>query len=352
MASHRRPKQASRARVTVLTTAAAAAVVLSSQAANAAPAKPSKDEVKEQVDRLHHDAEIATEKYNGAKEKQGKLQKQVDQLQDKIAREQSDLNDLQSDIGTLASAQYRNGGVDPSLQLFLSADPDSYLDQASALDQVGAQQAESIKQIQDQKRVLDQEREEASDKLADLEKTRKELAKNKKSVQTKLKKAQDLLNTLTAEERAAMEAAEQERASRASERVDLGQSGGGDSGTVTGVPASQRASAALEAAKTKIGAPYVWGGTGPNSFDCSGLTSWAYQQAGVAIPRTSQEQANAGTRIPLSEAKPGDLVIQYGDFHHVGLYVGNGMQLHAPKPGASVRYETLSYMEPQFAVRI
>ncbi|GAB2595122.1 C40 family peptidase [Streptomyces capparidis] len=347
MASHRRPKQAGKARVTVLTTAAAAAVVLSGQAANAAPAKPSKSEVKEQVDKLYHDAEIATEKYNGAKEKQDKLQQQVDDLQDKVAREQSELNDLQSDLGTLASSQYRNGGMDPSVQLFLSSDPDSYLDQASALDQVGTRQAESIKEIQEQKRVLDQEREEAANKLEDLEETRKQLAKNKKDVQAKLKKAQDLLNTLTAEERAKVTAPQQdsggERASRDSgSREDL----------VTGVPASQRASAALAAAKTKIGSPYVWGGSGPNSFDCSGLTSWAYAQAGVTIPRTSQAQANAGTRIPLSQAQPGDLIIQYSDFHHVGLYVGNGMQLHAPKPGANVRYETLSYMEPQFAVRI
>lgn len=94
MASHRRPKQASKARVTVLTTAAAAAVVISGQAANAAPAKPSKSEVKEKVDKLYHDAEIATEKYNGAKEEQGKLQKQVEDLQDKVAREQGELNKL------------------------------------------------------------------------------------------------------------------------------------------------------------------------------------------------------------------------------------------------------------------
>ncbi|GGO82000.1 C40 family peptidase [Wenjunlia tyrosinilytica] len=340
MASHRRPKQASRARVAVLTTAAAAAVVVSGQAAHAAPSTPSKSEVKEKVDKLYHDAEIATEKYNGAKEKQGKLQKQVDNLQDKVAREQSHLNKLLGGLGSIASSQYRNGGIDPSVQLFLSADPDDYLDKASALDQVSAKQAEAIKQIQKQKRDLDQQRQEASSKLRDLEKTRKDLAANKQSIQGKLKKAQALLNTLTAKERAAVESP---RASRGEEtRPPMGH----------GVPASGRAAAAYAAAQSKIGSPYVWGATGENSFDCSGLTSWAYKQAGISIPRTSQAQANAGTRIPLSQAKPGDLVIMYGDFHHVGLYAGGGKVLHAPKPGASVRYEQASYMAPQFAVRI
>lgn len=342
MASHRRPKQASKARVTVLTTAAAAAVVISGQAANAAPAKPSKSEVKEKVDKLYHDAEIATEKYNGAKEEQGKLQKQVEDLQDKVAREQGELNKLQSGLGSLASAQYRNGGLDPSLQLFLSADPDDYLDKASALDQISVKQADAIKRIGEQRRSLDQQRAEAAGKLGKLEKTRKALADNKRDIQGKLKKAQDLLNTLTAKERQA--ALGTDRASRSSgnQRVDLG----------SDVPVSQRAAAALAAAKTKIGAPYVWGATGPNSFDCSGLTSWAYAQAGASLPRTSQAQANAGTRIPVSQAKPGDLIIFYGDFHHVGLYAGNGQTLHAPKPGAPVRYENVNYMNPQFAVRV
>jgi peptidoglycan DL-endopeptidase CwlO len=339
VASHRRPKQASKARLAVLTTAAAAAVVVTSQAANAAPSHPSKDAVKEKVDKLYHDAEVATQKYDGAKDQEHKLQKQVDNLQDKVAREQAHLNKLQDGIGSIASSQYRDGSVDPSVQLFLSSDPDDFLDKASALDQVTAKQAEAIKQIRDQKRDLDQQRAEAASKLHDLEKTRKTLADNKRKVQGKLRTAQKLLDSLTAAERAAVEAP---RASRDNQRVELGHS----------VPASQRAAAAFAAAKTKIGSPYVWGATGPSSFDCSGLTSWAYQQAGVTIPRTSQAQANAGTRIPLSEAKPGDLVIMYGDYHHVGLYAGNGMVLHAPKPGASVRYETMSYMDPQFAVRI
>lgn len=119
------------------------------------------------------------------------------------------------------------------------------------------------------------------------------------------------------------------------------------------VPASQRASAAFAAAQSKIGTPYVYGASGPNSFDCSGLTSWAFAQAGVGIPRTSQSQANAGTRIYSQSAlKQGDLVIFYGDLHHVGFYAGNGQVLHAPRSGANVRYESINNMPFQFGVRI
>ncbi|MFB7735937.1 NlpC/P60 family protein [Streptomyces sp. NPDC056112] len=344
MASHRRPKQPSRARVTVLTTAAAAAVAISAQAANAAPsAKPSKDEVKSKVDALYEQAEQATEKYNGAKEKQEKLQKEISTIQDNVAHGQQELNKLRDGLGSMAAGQYRTGGIDPSLQLFLSADPDDYLDKASTLDQLSGQQVEALKKIQDKQRELAQERSEASSKLKDLAATRTELGKKKTEVQGKLAEAQRLLNSLTAAEKAAL-AAEQERASRASaDRVQLGSS----------APATGRSSSAYAAAQSRIGSPYVYGATGPSSFDCSGLTSWAYAQAGVSIPRTSQAQANAGTRIySQSQLQVGDLVIFYGDLHHVGFYAGNGQVLHAPRTGTVVRYESINNMPFQFGVRI
>ncbi|MEU2552746.1 NlpC/P60 family protein [Streptomyces sp. NPDC013313] len=332
MASHRRPKQPSRTRVTVLTTAAAAAVALSANAANAAPSeKLGKDEVKAKVDTLYEQAEQATEKYNGANEKQQKLQKEISTIQDNVARGQEELNKLRDGLGSLATAQYRSGGIDPSVQLFLSADPDDYLDKASTLDQLSAQQVEALKKIQDKQRQLAQQRAEATDKLKDLAATRTELGNKKKEVQSKLAQAQKLLNTLTAKEKAAL-AAEQQRANRSSsERVDLGND----------TSASGRAAAAFSAAQSKIGTPYVYGATGPSSYDCSGLTSWAYAQAGVSIPRTSEAQSGIGTRLTRSQLQVGDLVFFFNDLHHVGLYAGNGQVLHAPRTGTVVRYESM-----------
>ncbi|MFH8218890.1 NlpC/P60 family protein [Streptomyces sp. NPDC018057] len=344
MASHRRPKQSSRARVTMLTTAAAAAVAISAQAANAAPSeKPSKDAVKSKVDALYEQAEQATEKYNGAKEKQEKLQKEISTIQDNVARGQQDLNKLRDGLGSMAAGQYRSGGIDPSLQLFLSSHPDEYLDKAATLSQVSGQQADSLKKIQDKQRQLAQQRAEATGKLRDLSATRTELGNKKKEVQSKLAEAQKLLNTLTAQEKQQLAQAEQSRATRGTERVSMGKT----------TPGSGHAGAAFSAAQSVIGRPYVYGATGPSSFDCSGLTSWAYAQAGVSIPRTSEAQANAGQRIySQSQLQVGDLVLFYGDLHHVGLYAGKGMVLHAPHTGANVRYESIGNMPFQFGVRI
>lgn len=344
MASHRRPKPASRTRVTVLTATAAVAVALSAQAANAAPAKPGKPtsvkDAKDQVDALYSQAEQATEKYNGASEKVKSLQTEAGSLQDQVARQQQHLNTLRDSLGTIAASQYRTGGIDPSLQLFLSSNPDSYLDQATALDQIGSLQASALQQLQDAKRTLDQERAEATAKLTELQATRTELNQRKTEAKNKLAKAQAILNSLTAAQRAQI-ADDAARANRSTGRAPMG-----------GTSASGRAAAAFAAAKTKLGDPYSYGQDGPGSFDCSGLTSWAYRQAGVTIPRTAAEQANAGTHLSMSQLQVGDLVIFYGDHHHVGFYAGDGMVLHAPKPGTVVRYESIGNMPFQFGVRI
>ncbi|MHC5908949.1 C40 family peptidase, partial [Streptomyces sp. S6] len=101
---------------------------------------------------------------------------------------------------------------------------------------------------------------------------------------------------------------------------------------------------AVAAARSALGRPYVWGATGPSGFDCSGLMQWSYGQAGVSLPRTSQAQAHAGRRVPLSQAQPGDIVTYRSDASHVGMYVGNGQVIHAPYPGAPVRYDPVGMM--------
>ncbi|MGA5816431.1 NlpC/P60 family protein [Kitasatospora sp. NPDC094028] len=367
MASHRRPKPAGRARVSILTGVAAAAVALSAQGAHADP-QPTKDQVKEQVDKLNEQAEQATEKYNASQEKQQELQKQVSGLQDKIARQQGQVTDLQGGLAEIAGEQYRNGGISPTVQLMFNSSPDTFLSQAGTLNQVGGTQKNQLKELQDQQRKLDQDRNEAQGKLNELESTTKQLKSDKEEVQGKLKAAQDLLNTLTEQERQQLAAAEAkaaadakakadaakpaqstpDRASRDSSRSDL------SAPAPVIAPGSSHGAAALQYAASKLGSPYVYGATGPGSFDCSGLMQWAFNQAGVSLPRTSQEQAGAGTRIgsDLSQAQPGDLLIFFGDAHHVGIYAGNGQVLHAPKPGAVVRYEAVSNMPLSSIVRV
>ncbi|WP_018297105.1 C40 family peptidase [Corynebacterium lubricantis] len=104
-------------------------------------------------------------------------------------------------------------------------------------------------------------------------------------------------------------------------------------------------------ARSKIGSPYVYGAAGPNSFDCSGFTSWVYAQAGKSIPRTSQAQASAGQTIPRSQIQPGDIIVYYGGASHVGIYAGNGTMIDALNSGSPVAERPIDYMPIHSIVR-
>ncbi|GGU53894.1 hypothetical protein GCM10010211_18450 [Streptomyces albospinus] len=347
MVSHRRTSQRGQttfASVTVLSAAlATAAAALSAQPASADPAEhPSagRESAAARVDKLYEEAERATEKFNAADARTKELRDEAAALQDRTARAQERVNRMRGRLGALAAAQYRAGGIDPALRLLLSERPDSYLEKASALDRLNGSQAGELRQLRSVTRVLEQQRRETAGKLALLEASREEVARNKKDVQRKLATAQRLLNALPRDARAAYD-----RASRSDGRDEF-------IPDLTGiVPGSGRAAAAVAAVRAAIGSPYAWGSTGPSAFDCSGLTQWAYAQAGVSLPRTSQGQRGAGRQVPLSQAQPGDLVIYRSDASHVGMYVGNGQVVHAPYPGAKVRYDPVGMMPVQSVTR-
>ncbi|MEU9132448.1 NlpC/P60 family protein [Kitasatospora sp. NPDC048540] len=330
MAAHRRPKQPSRARVSVLTGAAATAVALTAQvSAHAAPAQPGKDEVKAQVDKLLEEQEQAAERYNGAKERADQLRKQADQLQDQVARGQGQLTELAAGLAAVAADEYRQGGVDPSMQLMLSADPDEYLARASGFEQAVSTQADTLKALKDQQRRLDQQKQEAAAVLAELDASTQTLNGAKDEVQHKLQEAQRLLSSLSVADRTAILRGTDGSASRSSARIDPS----------TLPPASGYAATAVRTALDQQGDPYKWATTGPDTFDCSGLMVFAYAKAGVSLPRTSQEQATVGTNVGTDwhNAQPGDLVIYHGDRSHVGMYIGNGLVVHAPRAGDVVK---------------
>ncbi|GGG05225.1 hypothetical protein GCM10007304_19130 [Rhodococcoides trifolii] len=115
-------------------------------------------------------------------------------------------------------------------------------------------------------------------------------------------------------------------------------------------PATSAAQQAVDAAESKIGAPYVYGASGPNAFDCSGLVQWAYKQAGLQIPRTSYEQASAGVSVSQANLQPGDVVSFYGGSHS-GIYIGNGNVVHASTSGVPVKIAPLASMPFDGATR-
>ncbi|GAB2715918.1 C40 family peptidase [Kitasatospora kifunensis] len=342
MASHRRPKQPSRARISVFTAAAATAVAISSQTGAWADPKPSIQDVKAQIDDLNNQQEAAAEKYDGAKERGDQLRQQASQLQDEVARTQDQLTQLQSGLAGVAGEQYRSGGIDPTVQLMLNSNPQNYLDQASSMQVATSTEADVLKSLQSEQRNLDQEKKEAADTLAQLDGATQQLNQAKADVQSKLAAAQKLLNSLSAADRASLAAAD--RASRSSARTDLG--------SLDLPAAAGYAGQAVQEALSRLGDSYVWGATGSTTFDCSGLMQWAYGQAGVSLPRTSQEQATVGTGVPsLSQAQPGDLVIFGSDRHHVGMYIGNGKMVHAPHTGDVVRIADVNTMGQSYIIR-
>ncbi|OAR25450.1 hypothetical protein A8W25_07445 [Streptomyces sp. ERV7] len=338
MASHRRPTQSGLSqstRVTVLSAAAATAAAAFAAPASADPAATGKD----RVDRLFAQAEEATEQYNKADEHADRLREQVRHTQDSVARGQERINRMRGALGAIAGAQYRAGGLDPSLALLLSEDPDTYLDKAAALDRIGERQSADLRELQQEQRRIGQQRTEATRKLAELERSRVEVARHKRTVESKLAQARRVLLSLPTEERAAFD-----RVSR---------TGRGELPDLSGaVPASGRAAAAVAAARQAVGRPYVWGASGPSGFDCSGLMQWSYSHAGVGLPRTSQAQRYAGRRVSLSEAQPGDLVAYRSDASHIAMYVGNGQVIHAPYPGAPVRYDPVGMMPISSVTRV
>ncbi|MDT9696572.1 MULTISPECIES: C40 family peptidase [Streptomyces] len=337
MGTHRRPKPPSRARIATLGMAAGAVSLLPTQS-QAAP-KPTVDEVRKQVEQLYEEAEAPTEEYNAVREEQKKLQGEVDSAQDRLARKQQEINELREKIGPLAAAQYRSGGIDPSVQLFLSGDPDDYLDRAEMLGRTSDRQAEALRAMQSMQREIAQERATAAQQLKALEETRAKAAEKKEEVQAKLTKARKLLNSMTAAQRARMEA-DQER-----EDATAGVS---DSASTYNGPASGRAKAALDFAYAQLGKPYEWGSTGPDSYDCSGLTGAAWRAAGVSLPRTVKQQYDAGRKVAKSDLQPGDIIYWYNDNQHNGMYVGNGKAIHAPRTGKNVEIAPLDSM-PFFA---
>ncbi|MEV8093531.1 C40 family peptidase [Kitasatospora sp. NPDC085879] len=355
MASHRRPKPVGRTRASILTAAAATAVALSSQTGAHADPAPTKEQVAAQVDQLNDQAEAANEQYLAAEQKQQELQKQVTTLQDQVARQQDQVSGVQGRLAEVAAQQYRDGGISPTVKLMLSSNPGEFLGQAGAVSRMSATQADTLKSFKAEQAKLDGQKAEAEHKLAELDTSTRALKAKKEDFQGKLAKAQSLLNSLTQKEKDELAAAEQraadaartsaDRASRDTTRPDLGS---------VDLPSGTYTAKAIAAVKSALGAPYVYGATGPSTFDCSGLMQWAYGKAGVSIPRTSQSQAGAGTNIGtnIANAKPGDLVIYYSDRHHVGMYVGGGQVIHAPHTGAVVRYVAATAMPISAIIRV
>ncbi|MEU0274463.1 NlpC/P60 family protein [Streptomyces sp. NPDC006307] len=352
---HRKPRQrslngsaAGRTAAGFVLAGAATATVLGG-AGHAEP-RLSPTQIRTEVDRLHREAEEATERYNGAKEQADKARSSLDALRDEAARRTERLAATRNALGSVATAQYRHRGLDPALQLALSTDPDAYLEGAALAERAGTRQADAIAAVRRELAGIAQLRAESGGHLRELEARQAELRRHKATVQQKLAAAERLLGRLSVPERARYE----------NPGAGTGAGPGAGTGPTAGNPPpagarqapNARAAQAVSYAYGALGKPYVWGATGPSAFDCSGLTQAAWRSAGVALPRTTYTQINAGQRVPRSALAPGDLVFFYSGISHVGLYIGGGKMIHAPRPGAPVRIAPIDEMPWAGATRV
>ncbi|MFK4109549.1 NlpC/P60 family protein [Streptomyces sp. NPDC002176] len=315
-------------------------------------------QVKTEVDRLYREAEAATEKYNGAHEKASAAQHRLNSLRDETARRQVRLDTARSALGSFAAAQYRDGTIAPSWQLALSSSPDRYLDGAAFAERAGDRQAKQVARVRAQLQEIERLRGAARVEARSVRSRQAELKRQKDTVTTKLEQARQLLERLTPPERAKAADGAPATPARATRSAPTPAASAGVSSGRTSAPTGpatapdSRASAAVAYAYRKLGSPYVWGATGPNAFDCSGLIQAAYRSAGISLPRTTYAQINAGRRVSRSQLRPGDLVFFYSGISHVGMYVGNGRMIHAPNPSAPVRVAPIDQMPFAGATRV
>lgn len=327
----RRPNRTT-VRAAVATLAAAALAVTGFIAAPATTAAPNLEQVRQQVQTLQAKAETATERANEAQIRLSAIQSDLTALRTRIKREKKELNAVSRAVDNLARAQYASGGVDTSLQVLLADDPTQFLNQAAALDQIQRSQAAALRQTQTARLRLAQSEAELVAREKAAREVSSEMASAKQEADDRLDEAERVLNSLEAEQRRRYYAqlAAQRRASvkQAQSAVKY----------TANIPySSARAKRAVSYALAQVGDRYVYGATGTSSWDCSGLTMGAYRQAGVSLPHYSYAQYQRSKKVPLSQAKPGDLVFYFGGgVHHVGMYIGNGKMVHAANPGSGV----------------
>jgi len=297
-----------------------------------AQAEPDIKDVKSRVDSLFHEAEQASERYNDAKLELGELQRDLEALRADEKRQDAKLDAVREQVADSLVREYAGSGTSAAGQLFVSQDPAAFLTQLSTMSTYNDLQGDLLATYSAEVEALDLRRSATEARAAQVSETEQALAAEKKTADTKLAEAQDLLDRLEAEER-------EQLLSRGSARVPAS------------VDASGRAAAAIAYAMAQVGDAYVYGAAGPSAFDCSGLTMMAWAQAGVALPHSSSAQFSSGTRVAEADLQPGDLVFYYSPISHVGMYIGNGLIVNALNPGAGVRVSELHSMPYVGAVR-
>jgi cell wall-associated NlpC family hydrolase len=327
-----------------LSLALVCSAVLTTSSATAAP-KPSVAQVQRKIDRLQIEAEKASEAYNETREELKSVNVRLKAAHGKLTRRQAELAKARAKVGQLASETYRRGELS-TLDLMLGDDPDSALAQAGYLPSLGERQASAMNRLKDGETKLVATEAEIKQQQAKAEAGKARLQQSRDAVKKRLRQADAQLSSLSESQRVALRDSQDD-----SDSANVPSGGGRAFCNGKGVQApSGAARAAISFACAQIGEPYYWAAAGPGQWDCSGLTMKAYGAGGVSLPHSSRLQAGYGSSISSSDLQPGDLVFFHAPISHVGIYLGNGLMVHAPHSGSEVKVADM-YDTPSAAVR-
>jgi cell wall-associated NlpC family hydrolase len=300
----------------------------------AAPANgaPSLAEIQAKVRFLEEEATTAAEGAQEAKVKLTALTRTLNGIKAKAAVQGETLSALQKSLGTIAIEQYKAGGLGQSLELLFSSDPTLYLSSAGSLDAISRRKSAQLRKYEAAQQRLNATTLTVNDKLALVVAAEKKFKSQSAKAKEKLAEAEALLSKLTKaeRERLAKLAAQEEDADQANSQAAAR--------ALSGI--SGRAGIAIKYALKQIGDRYVFGSAGLLTWDCSGLTMRAYQAAGVSLPHSSAAQSRLGKQVSVKALKPGDLLFYGRPVSHVGMYIGGGKMVHAPRSGSRVKITT------------
>jgi cell wall-associated NlpC family hydrolase len=307
--------------------AALGATLVLSPVASADP-KPTR----ESVEQAYEKVEAVTEEVNGLTERIDQTQDEIDALSRDLAAQDATFRAERDALGAAVVQQQIQNPLGPTVGLLGSDDPTAFLDGLGAVQALNASRADQLEQFSRTAAEMRNRQAQLAERKQALAADKRQVLERRKAIKAAYEKAKAAHDRLEARERARMAAAD-----------DLVDPSG------IKVEATGRAADAVKFALAQLGDPYSYGGNGPNAWDCSGLTGGAWASAGVSIPRTARDQVGAGQKISMSELRPGDLVA-YSSLTHIGMYIGDGKVVHAPRTGLNVSITSLSSF--QIAVRV
>jgi cell wall-associated NlpC family hydrolase len=333
--------------VTIASVGLVAAATLTWSNPSSATPKQSIREVSARIDRLNHQAEVATEQFNKIREQVTATHQQLKPLRADVARRSKRVERLRRDVvAAVVNVYSTSAGLTTTASVFLSHNPRDLIQQLSNRVVVDRQSTDLLTRLTVESKRLQVQRDQLQRQYASIKAAETKLAKTRAAIKAKINQAQGILNSLRASER--------RKVMKIQNRHVVATSPSTSRSVVRppNVSASGRAKIAVQFAMAQLGKPYVYGAAGPNAYDCSGLTMAAWAAAGVQLSHYAPDQQYAGPRISPSQAVPGDLIFYYSLPSHVAMYIGNGMVIHAPHTGSVVQIVPMNSMPIHSATHI